>query len=85
MTNPNERFACILDPCGLWLVWDEVFDGPAEGLGLGMVGLSEAEGQRRCRFLNQRSLRVVSSNDRPTALGAGSEDATPRADRRGLR
>jgi hypothetical protein len=85
MTNLNERFACILDPCGLWLVWDEVFNLPAEGLGLAMVGLSEAEGQRRCRFLNQRSLRVVSSNDRHTTLEVGGEDETPRADRHGLR
>jgi hypothetical protein len=82
MTNQNERFACVVDPCGLWIVWDEVRNAPAESPGLGMVGLSEAEALRRCRFLNRRSLRVVSSNEQPAPLGQYS---LWRADRLKLR
>ena len=84
MTNQNERYACILDPCGLWLVWDGLRDAPAEAPGIGMVGLSEAEA-RRCRFLNHRSLRVVNSGERRPPLGASGEDRTQRANRFRLR
>ena len=80
MTNQNERFAGMLDPCGLWVVWDDLRNAPAEAPGLYVAGLSEAEARRRCRFLNHRSLRVVHSGEHPLP-GAGAEAMAARADR----
>ena len=52
MSNRRERFECILDPCGLWLIWDGLRDAPAEVGETCFTGLGEAEARRDCRRLN---------------------------------
>lgn len=85
MTNQNDRFTCILEPCGLWLVWDEARRAPAELPGLGMAGLSEAAARRRCRFLNRRSLRSMSPWKQRPPFGSGEQHTPWQAPRLKLR
>jgi hypothetical protein len=47
------RFICVLDPLGLWTVWDEHSGQPAEADTL-LVGLSEGAALRACHELNLR-------------------------------
>jgi hypothetical protein len=85
MTDQSERFACMLDPLGLWVVWDQLRREPAEAPGFCMVGLSEADARLRCGFLNSQLLRVVSSGEQHPPFGTRGEDAARRADRLKLR
>ena len=62
MSNRGDRFECILDPCGLWLVWDGLRDAPAELGGACFSGLSELEARRYCRRLNIALEEVLGGN-----------------------
>ena len=52
MSNRRDRFECIVDPCGLWLVWDELHCAPAELGEVCFSGLGEADARRHCQRLN---------------------------------
>jgi hypothetical protein len=52
MSSRGDRFKCILDPCGLWLIWDGLREAPAELGEVLFCGLSEMEARRNCRRLN---------------------------------
>jgi hypothetical protein len=62
------RFICVLDPLGLWAVWDEHTGQPAEAA-VPLVGLSEAAARSACRDLNLRHFTEPLKASPPGRLG----------------
>ena len=48
----RDRFECMPEPTGSWMVWDEARERPAELAGVPLVGLAENEARSLCRLFN---------------------------------
>jgi hypothetical protein len=48
----SERFECLLEPTGRWMVWDTVSRRPAQYMRNALVGLPRDKALLLCRLLN---------------------------------
>ncbi len=48
----QDRYECIEEPFGGWMVWDLRCDAPAEHAGAVLVGLAQSEAEAFCQLLN---------------------------------
>lgn len=59
----SDRFECFADPCGLWTVWDRLYEMPVRASGAHLVGLTQAEAAVHCRMLNAGGGSFISTED----------------------
>jgi hypothetical protein len=70
MTDRRDRFECIIDPCDLWMVWDNKRDTPAQSPQVALVGLTKSEASARCRLLNLAISRSRRADRRDRSIEA---------------
>lgn len=52
MPPQRERFECLMEPTGRWLVWDAAIGQPAQYVRNNLVGLPREKALLMCRLLN---------------------------------
>jgi hypothetical protein len=51
-SQDNNRFECVEEPFGTWMIWDNAHDRPAELGALALIGLSCDSATTLCLQLN---------------------------------
>jgi hypothetical protein len=52
MSTTQERFECLMEPTGTWMVWDTVDRRPAQYVRNTLIGLPRDKALFLCRLLN---------------------------------
>lgn len=53
MTDNAERFECVMEPTGTWMIWDSLQKIPAELSQAALIGLEHSSALLFCKLLNR--------------------------------
>lgn len=58
MSDKCERFECVMEPAGTWMVWDMHLEIPAELAQAALMGMERASALLICKLLNTLHARA---------------------------